>query len=304
MNLTTLEILGRVAAKENVEGLIQRFAFLSKSRAEELEVEIRPRPGARDGIRKLPVPAERVTLAAPVVPTTGEFPLAEVLLGTSSPAPVADAFVPPAPLASPASVPVDRPELRGKVEPVAKERWALRVTLDANRKKKLEQLKDLLSHKIPDGDLNAVFEEMLDCAIEKHGKRRGTVTPARTRKTELPPPTPGRRQPIKAWVRRAVLERDGYRCTYLSPDGTRCESTRRLELDHAEGATNTGSSRPDELTVRCRPHNLLRAKDMFGKAHVERRIRESQAVRRAARARAAEGTLAPIPAVPEPGSDE
>jgi len=187
----------------------------------------------------------------------------------------------PEPLLPPPPPRSDRPEPRGAVEPMAKERWSLRVTLDANRKKKLDQLRDLLSHKIADGDLNAIFEEMFDCAIEKHGKRRGSVTPARARKTELPLPTPGKRQPIRAWVRREVLERDGHRCTYLSPDGKRCESTRQLELHHRDGALVTGSSIPDELETHCRPHNQLVARDVFGRAHMERRIRGNQAARRA-----------------------
>ena len=197
------------------------------------------------------------------------------------------ALVAPPPVAEPPPAPVPRPEPRATVEPVARERWSLRVTLDANRKKKLDQLRDLLSHKIADGDLNAIFEEALDCAIEKHGKRRGTVRPERARKTPLSPPTPGERARIPAWVRREVMERDGYRCTYVSPDGERCESTHRLELDHLEGATVTGTSTPDELTVRCQPHNLLRAHQVFGKAYVQRRIRERQQQRTVGRARAA-----------------
>jgi len=271
-----------------------RFAWKTKREAEELEVSIRPREAPKDGIRKFPErPAPLLAPATAPTPVAepSRFSLADSLSGTSARRTNGEADLAAAPVERPAPAPEPlltsppprsgRSEPRGAVEPMAKERWSLRVTLDANRKKKLEQLKELLSHKIPDGDLNAVFEEMLDCAIEKHGKRRGNVTPARTRRTELPPPTPGKRQPIRAWVRREVLERDGHRCTYVSPDGKRCESTRQLELHHRDGALVTGSSTPEELEVHCKPHNQLVARDVFGRAHVERRIRESQAARRA-----------------------
>ena len=56
---------------------------------------------------------------------------------------------------------------------------------------------------------------------------------------------------------------------------------RQLELHHRDGALVTGSSTPDELEVHCKLHNQLVARDVFGRAHVERRIRESRASRRA-----------------------
>jgi len=54
LNLTTLEVLGRVATPENVDDLIVRFAWKTKREAEELEVSIRPRQAPKDGIRKFP----------------------------------------------------------------------------------------------------------------------------------------------------------------------------------------------------------------------------------------------------------
>jgi hypothetical protein len=158
LNLTTLEIAGKVMTPENVEALVLQFANLTKRKSEELLVSIQ---------------------------------------------------------------------------------------------EKLRRLRSLLSHKIPDGNLDAG------------------------------PPTPGRRAPIPPAVRREVMERDGYRCTYVSPDGRRCESTWRLELHHHEPAPMTGSSTADDLTVRCRPHNQLHAWEDWGREHVERRTRERRRKSRA-----------------------
>jgi hypothetical protein len=122
---------------------------------------------------------------------------------------------------------------------------------------------------------------MLSDSIEKHGKRRGTVKPSRVRKPAPPrPPTPGKRARITAATRREVMERDGYRCTFESDDGRRCGCTSGLELDHVEGAKATGSSRPEDLTVRCRAHNQLRSIRLYGRRYVERRIAEARQERR------------------------
>jgi hypothetical protein len=80
-----------------------------------------------------------------------------------------------------------RPELR----PVSSEEWSLRVTLDAAGKAELDQLVCLLSHKTR-GDLAAVLREAIRCGIEKHGKRKGAVAPARTRKASPAGATPAR----------------------------------------------------------------------------------------------------------------
>lgn len=62
---------------------------------------------------------------------------------------------------------------------MSEDSYSLRVTLDATFKGELDQLRQLLSHKVPTGDLGAVLREAVRCAIEKHGKRRGAVAPSR-----------------------------------------------------------------------------------------------------------------------------
>ena len=76
-------------------------------------------------------------------------------------------------------------------------------------------------------------------------------------------------------VRRGA-EADGYRCTWVHPDGSRCEATSRLEMDHLRPARETGSSGIDDLTTRCRRHNRLRATRRYGRAYVEARIEEAR----------------------------
>jgi 5-methylcytosine-specific restriction endonuclease McrA len=160
--------------------------------------------------------------------------------------------------------------------------------MDEARMAKLERLKGMLAHVVPDGDLDQVFDRMLDDALAVEGKKRGFAEPSVARK-EAPAKaaTPGVRARVPAHVRREVLRRDGYRCTWVHPDGSRCEATGRLEMDHLEPARETGRSGVDDLTTRCRHHNQLRAVLTYGRAHVTSRIEDARRARGAAAARGA-----------------
>ena len=73
-------------------------------------------------------------------------------------------------------------------------------------------------------------------------------------------------------VRRAVLERDGLRCTWVGPDGSRCESRAWLEHDHIIPRGLGGSDDPENVRIRCRAHNQLAAEQAYGEATIARII--------------------------------
>ena len=232
-----------------------------------------------DGIRKLPTlparPAPATELDAPRGPHLA-VGLALALAPVAPP--VVEAAPAPAPFLAATS---PRPAERSRIEPTGAERWHWRITLDASRKAKLGRLKDILSHKFPDGDPEKLFDQMLEDCLEKQGKLRGYIEPSRSR-TPAPPkaPTPGRRAPVPLPVRRQVLKRDGYRCTFVAENGARCACTTRLEMDHLEPAAETGSSRVEDLTTRCRSHNQWRAIVRYGADYVKRRILAAREARR------------------------
>jgi hypothetical protein len=156
--------------------------------------------------------------------------------------------------------------------------YSLRVTVDGAFKQELDQLKSLLAHKIPNGDLGAVLREAVQCALEKHGKRKGAVEPSRKKKNPEPKKESnsgeGRRRAardhIPAEVRRAVWKRDGGRCAWRSADGRVCGSTWKLEIDHIEPVALGGGSRLDDLRLACFNHNQFHADQTFGRAHMEK----------------------------------
>ena len=107
-----------------------------------------------------------------------------------------------------AALPLAPPPSRATLEPVSDDTYSLRVTFDAALEKEIGELKALLSHKIPNGDLTAVLREAVQCALEKHRKRKGAAEPSRKRKS------PVAAKPVKkiASGRSPSPQRSGARC--------------------------------------------------------------------------------------------
>ena len=102
---------------------------------------------------------------------------------------------------------------------------------------------------------------------------------------------------IPAALRRAVAQRDGYRCSYVpgvaaidcvdgvdvndanvndagkmangNSEAKRCEAIHRLEFDHVKPRAHGGQNTVDNLRLLCRAHNNLAAKDVMGKQFIE-----------------------------------
>src|SRR6185503_2221366 len=98
--------------------------------------------------------------------------------------------------------------------------------------------KVLLRHKVPDGDLEQVFEHAVDELIASLMRRKFAAT--QKPKSETAPPRKRTRY-VPAAVRRAVAERDGLQCTFMSSDGRRCTERGFLELDHNQPYAKGGT---------------------------------------------------------------
>jgi len=114
---------------------------------------------------------------------------------------------------------------------------------------KLKQLADL--------EGTTGWAELFDRMADKLLKQKATPT--------TPPPAPAvtttRHVPLP--IQRFVKARDRH-CTYVSPDGKLCGSTYRLEIEHKIPFGMGGTHAPSNLTLRCRAHNLLAAKQAYG----------------------------------------
>lgn len=276
--LSTASVLGQVLAEDNLDELVRRAAFMTKAEVEHLVVSIRPRAVPRDGIRRLAQPETRLPLAVPEANASGSIDLPEPTASSSPSITTPEAEMPPAGGVPKGIGGFPEAERRVELEAVARDRWSLRVTLDAALKDDLETLKALLSHKLPTGDLTELLREAVQCAIEKHGKRRGAVEPERSGAGATGAGSRGGEssRAIPAAVRREVWERDGGRCTFQAEDGRRCDSRWQLELDHVQPAARGGPATAANLRLRCRKHNTLHAEETYGREHMARFRRDAR----------------------------
>ncbi len=153
---------------------------------------------------------------------------------------------------------------RPRVEPLSEERFAVHFTASARLRDKLEHARNLMSH--VSRELEVVIERALDALIrELENKQWGkTDRPRRSRGTK--DSSPSRKD------KREVYERDDAQCAFVSEDGVRCTSRAFLQYDHPCRGRSVAAARPTRAGSFAREHNLHHAKQVFGRAPVERAI--------------------------------
>jgi hypothetical protein len=201
-------------------------------------------------------------------------------------------------LASPAPAPA-----RVSIEPLSRDRFLVKFTASRAMKEKLALACDLLRHANPTGDLSVVLERAMDLLVAqlektKQGrtKRPKNERPLRNRPSvahemhptdqetavwheEIATKSRPNRAPITRATRREVVERDGWRCSFVSDDGRRCGARAFVEFDHETPRGLEGSSDAENLRLLCRAHNRLAAERIYGKAHISQAIGRARAQR-------------------------
>ncbi len=300
LHLTGLRNLAPHLTKDNWRKALADACGKTVDEVKEIVATLDPKPDVPDSIRKLPAPRD----SAPAEPTAQPEPDLFSLASASPPVvPPAQPLVPPPPSpASEAATPViaapPTPIVprRDRVNPLAPNAYKVEFTASESLRAKLEEAKNLLRHRRPDGSLAVILEQALDLLIAKVKKERygigarprsnsgkakqdssplaaaPAIAPEVDAAPSAPPPLappraanafarrPSRHIPINDV--REVLKRDTLQCTYVGPDGRRCQERGLLELDHVEGFARTGLHSVDRLRVRCRAHNTLAAEEL------------------------------------------
>jgi len=306
LHLTAVVMLAAHLTPENAEGLIAAATRKNRFEIERLLAARAPRPDVPAFVRALPAPREVTPESAPKLrqagqngPDTAPEPLgcgvqlAARQVGLDG-APIPDGCAAqlaarqvglnepdpdgPGVQLAPAQVPAARPP---KVTPLAPERFALQVTIGQRTHDKLCRAQELLGHQVASRDLAGVLDRALDALIAQLEKRKFAAT-AKSR-----PANPARtsRNPryVPAHVRRAVRQRDGDRCTFVSATGRRCEARARLEFDHAEEVARGGRASVENVRLRCRAHNHYTAECTFGAGFMREKRRHAAAAREVAK---------------------
>lgn len=165
-----------------------------------------------------------------------------------------------------------------RIEPIAHDRVALHLSMSQSAHEDLEYARALLGHQVPDGDLGAVAAMAFRLLVETLERRRFGAT---RRPAKAPRRTASRRH-IPAAVKRAVWQRDGGTCGFVSEAGRRCGSSRRLEFDHVNPVARGRGATVDNLRLRRRAHNRYAAEQAFGAAFMRRKRVAAAAGRKAA----------------------
>ena len=140
----------------------------------------------------------------------------------------------------------------------------------------------MLGHALPSGDVAELIERALDSLVEKLEKQKFA-------KCASPRPQRGaaKGRHIPAEVKRAVWERDGGRCTFVSEQGRRCESRKALEYDHVDPVARGGQATVGGIRLLCRVHNQHAAECEFSAEFIRAKREEAQRMVAEAKARAA-----------------
>jgi 5-methylcytosine-specific restriction endonuclease McrA len=155
-------------------------------------------------------------------------------------------------------------------EPVQFERLA-RVEFTAHEElmNKLERIRSIASHRLP---ANATLEQLIDFMasyfIEREDpaqrEMRRELREAKRQDTKEEPAPVGNPRQVPARTHDQVFVRD-QQCTYVSPDGNRCGSTRVLQIDHIKPVARGGASTMDNLRLLCAYHNRLESERLMGR---------------------------------------
>ena len=78
-------------------------------------------------------------------------------------------------------------------------------------------------------------------------------------------------------MKRAVRQRDGGRCAFVSESGLRCEARSRLEFHHVREFARGGTATVEGIQLRCRAHNQFEAERTFGTEFMREKREQARA---------------------------
>jgi hypothetical protein len=244
---------------ESADALFDQARGKSKREIEQIVAYHAPKPAVADSIRK--VPARRVAESETEEPSS--------LFAAPPRPPITTA--PPSPRAA-------------VLAPLAPDRYHVQLTASRELRDKIEVATALLRHQVPNGDLATILDRALTVLIEKVKKDRFGV--GRKPRSNKLPEGQAKGRDIPDAIKRAVYERDAGQCTFVGPNGTRCQERGFLELDHLDGFARRKEHIASRITLRCSAHNQYAAIVMYGPELMARKRKERSAPERPAGASA------------------
>jgi hypothetical protein len=156
------------------------------------------------------------------------------------------------------------------------QRFEFRLVVDQAVYDRFRYAQELLGPRVPAGDLAEVFGQAIEALIAKLERRKFAAT---DRPRPGPSRAPANPRTVPAQVQRAVWERDGGQCTFVSESGQRCPARTRLEFDHVVPVACGGPSTVENVRLLCAGHNQHAAQCAFGAGFMEDRRRAAAEAR-------------------------
>jgi hypothetical protein len=126
------------------------------------------------------------------------------------------------------------------------------VTISAAAHDRLQQIQDLMRHRLPNGDPAAIVEHAFEVLHAELLKQKAAQV-AKPRMGKQAAEAKGRY--IPASVKREVWRRDQGRCAFVAQDGGKCGSTSGVEFHHVQPYATGGGATAKNIEMRCRAHN-------------------------------------------------
>jgi hypothetical protein len=249
LHLSGASMLTGLLTGENYMAVLGRAKGRTQDEIARLAAILAPKSAPTDSIRILRAPTAAPGLNPP-------------------PALAADSTAPRGNASAPADIkaPLSDADLFGisikqEAPEVVEELYAVTFSARKETRDMIERAKEVLRHRFP----QARIDEIINLALKKllASVDRDLRKPFKQGKSQTEAPEHGRYIPES--VKQEAWERDGGRCAFVGPDGTRCTARSWLEFDHAIAYALGGSS-IDSANVRpyCRPHNAWAGKQAFG----------------------------------------
>jgi 5-methylcytosine-specific restriction endonuclease McrA len=286
LHLSAVVLLAPCLTPENAEGLFAAATHQSKASIEQLLAARFPQPDLPARIEAF-APAPTNELSAPGRIEATDVQLSPGTVGESNGqlAPGTVKFSDMKLQAATVAVPSFPGTAHSRVAPLAPGRYAVQFTASGDLYEKLRYAQALLGHSLPTGELAEVFDRALDALIARLEQRKFAAT-SRPRQLRRPRRDSANPRHVPAEVRRAVWERDGGRCTFVSDAGYRCPARTRLEFDHVEPLARGGQATVKGMRLRCRAHNQHAAEREFGAGFMARKREAARREAQEARSRA------------------
>ena len=124
----------------------------------------------------------------------------------------------------------------------------------------IDEVRQVLSGKLPKrASLEELFVAGLESIVKEHKRKAKALGTRKSRKSKK------RTRHIPNDIRKAVLERDKYQCTYLGENRKACGCKWDIEVDHIVTFADGGKHEVENLRVLCGAHHRYVTEKRFGK---------------------------------------